>query len=185
VRRLAFLLLTLPVVALGARDVADPYAGLEHQYDSDYNENLEKPWVEIETQVKHPPEDADLTELEIMHLPPGMTLYADLKHLDVDKRDYVTRTWLVIRSRAGAYNASYEGIRCATREYKVYAYYNPKRHRKPLRTVKLPRWRLIRNGGYRDELARDVLCSDTNPRDPDAIRVKPQLESGDYRSPYE
>ncbi len=184
-RYLAILLLCLPVLALAARDVADPIGALEHQNDDDYNEALETPWVEIETQVKEGPKDADLTPLEILHLPPGMRLYADLKHLKVDKRDYVTRLWLVIRSRAGAYNASYEGIRCATREYKVYAYYNPKRHRNPLRKVRLPRWRAIYKNGWRAELARDVLCSDTNPRDAQAIRVRPQAEAADYRSPYE
>ncbi len=182
-RYLLFLLACLFATSLAARDVADPYADLEHT-NEDYNEALEVPWVEIETQVGRGPADADLSHLEVLHLPQGMSLFADLKHLSVDERDHVTRLWIVVRSQSGAYNGSYEGFRCATKEYKVYAYYNPKRSR-PLRTIKLPRWRAVWPGSYRAELMRDVLCSDTNPRDPDRIRAMPQHEAGDYASPYE
>ena len=182
-RGLLLVFLCLPVFSWAAGDVADPYANLTEQ-DNGYNEDLETPWVEIETRVKGGPKESDLTELEIQQLPPGMTLYADLRNLSVDERDHVARLWVVIRSARGAYNGSYEGIRCATHEYKVYAYYNPKRST-PLRMVKLPRWRPLRPLDYRMELAREVLCSDTNPREPDAVRARPQHESSDYRSPYE
>ncbi len=182
-RRLLPLLLFLSsAVAMAATDVADPYARFEEQ--DDYNEALEVPWVELEVQVGQGPDRAALVELENRHLPPGMRLFADLEHLSVSDEDHVSRLWLVVRSRQGAENASYEGFRCATGEYKVYAYYNPKRS-KPLRPVKLPRWRPIRRGTWRAELARETLCSDTNPRDPDAVRVHPQPEATDYRSPYE
>lgn len=170
-------------LAAAATDAADPYGELTRQND-DYNEALDVPWVEIETQVKDGPKDADLVELELQQLPPGMHLFADLKSLGVDERDHVTRLWLVVRSERGAYNGSYEGFRCSSKEYKVYAYFNPKRSR-PLRMVRLPRWRTLRPTGYRAELAKEVLCSDTNPRDPDQIRVRPQHDSSDYVSPYE
>lgn len=178
-----FLLLILPALAWAAGDDADPYARFTEQ-DNGYDETLETPWVEIETRVQGGPKDADLTEIELENLPWGMSLYADLKNLSVDERDHITRLWLVVRSDSGAYNGSYEGFRCATDEYKVYAYFNPKRST-PLRVVKLPRWRPIRPTDYRNELAREVLCSDTNPRDPHSIRVRPVPQASDYDSPYD
>lgn len=183
VRYSIFLLLILPGLAWTAGTDVDPSARFTEQ-DNGYNEALEAPWVEIETRVQGGPKDTDLSEIEIEHLPSAMSLYADLQNLSVDERDHVTRLWLVVRSDSGAYNGSYEGFRCATGEYKVYAYFNPRRST-PLRVIKLPRWRPIRPTGYRNELAREVLCSGTNPRDPHSIRVRPLHQAGDYRSPYE
>ena len=181
-RKLVFLLAWCPLLAPAATDVADPYASFQAQ--DDYDESLEVPWVEIETHVQKGPDEQALVELENQHLPPGMRLFADLEHLAVDPRDHVSRLWLVVRSARGADNATFEGYRCATSEYKVYAYYNPRRS-KPLRVVNLPRWRAIRPASWRDELVRETLCSDTNPRDPDSVRLRPQPEAADYQSPYE
>lgn len=183
VRRLWCLFLLFSPCAWSAGDVADPYGRFTDQ-DNGYNEALEVPWVEMETEVKKGPDKGSLTELENLHLPPAMRLMVDLEHLSVDQRDHVSRLWIVIRSDRGAENGSYEGIRCATGEYKVYAYYNPKGS-KPLRVVKLPRWRAIRPNSWRAELAQETLCSGTNPRDPNDVRIRPQHEAGDYRSPYE
>lgn len=181
-RYILLMLLFLPLAVQGATDPADPYSKYTEQ-DNGYNEALEVPWVEIETRVKGGPTDDDLSALEIESVPPGMTLYADLKNLTVDKRDYVTRLWLVLRSRSGVSNGTYEGFRCATGEYKVYAYHNPQAS-KPLRVVKLPKWRAIRGNSYRGELER-LLCSDTNPRDPDGIRIRARRQVSDYVSPYD
>ncbi len=183
VRRFMCLFLLLSPCAWSAGDVADPYGRFEDQND-DYNEALEVPWVEMETQVRKGPDEDSLTGLEIEELPPNMHLFADLAHLSVDERDQVSRLWIVIRSGRGAENGTYEGVRCATGEYKVYAYYNPKGS-KPLRVVKLPRWRAIRPNSWRAELAKEVLCSDTSPRDPNDVRARPQHDASDYRSPYE
>lgn len=181
-RTLFLFLLLVPALAWG-RGGVDAYLGLGDE-DNDYNEALDIPWVEIETQVQRGPVEEDLTELEIRNLPPGMTLLGDLNNLTVDRRDHVTRLWLVVRSESGADNGSYEGFRCATGEYKVYAYYNPKRST-PLRVVRLPRWKTIRPRDYRLDLAKGTLCSGTNPRDPDRIRAYPVRQSGDYHSPFD
>jgi len=148
----------VPLVASAVE--ADPYA--KYLEDSTYNEDLEVPWVELETKVKQLPEDQDLVEVDMSSLPPGMQLYIDMKNIEVGK-DYVTRTWLVARSTSGAYNASYEGLKCSDRSYKVYAYYNPVRST-PLRKVNLPRWKeASRSGNYRYELMEDFLCSGPRP----------------------
>ncbi len=181
-QRWVFLLAWCPLLASAVTDVADPYA--RFQPKDDYDETLEVPWVEIETHVEKGPDPEALVELDNQHLPPGMRLFVDLQHLQVDSRDHVSRLWLVVRSARGAENATFEGYRCATGEYKVYAYYNSRRS-KPLRVVNLPRWRAIRPASWRAELARETLCSDTSPRDPDSTRLRPQSDAADYQSPYE
>lgn len=182
-RWLICVFLLTPILAWGQDKVLDDYLGSGVD-DTAYDESLEIPWVEIETRVQQGPKESDLTEVEVERLPPGMTLYADLENLTVDERDHVARLWLVVRSSGGVDNGSYEGFRCATGEYKVYAYHNPKRST-PLRRVRLPRWRLIRPNDYRSDLAQEVLCSDTNPRDPRSVRAYPVPQAGDYQSPYE
>lgn len=178
-----FVYLFMPIVAWGQDKVLDENLGYGAE-EIGYDASLEVPWVEIETRVQQGPAETDLTEVEVERLPPGMTLYADLENLTVDERDQVVRLWLVVRSSGGADNGSYEGFRCATGEYKVYAYFNPSRST-PLRPVRLPRWRAIRPADYRADLAQEVLCSDTNPRDPDSIRARPVPQASDYQSPYE
>ena len=151
---------------------------------NDYNENLEIPWVELETRVSAPPEDKDLVELPMDNLQKNLTLYADFTNLVVDRGDLVTRTWYVVRSDRGAYNGTYEGIRCGTREYKIYAYANPSRKDKPLRIAEFPKWREIKDNSYRAELVRDYLCAESIPRSPDQIRNTPVKDSSQSQYLY-
>ena len=144
---------------------------------SDYDPNLEIPWLELETRVTNPPREEDLKELPMDSLPPNLKLYADFTNLVVDKSDLVTRTWFVVRSSQGAYNGTYEGIRCATKEYKVYAYANPTRN-KELRVPKFSSWREIKANSYRAELVADYLCAESLPRSPDQIRATPVKNPG-------
>jgi hypothetical protein len=147
-------------MAYAAGDAVDPFDA--YQPKSEYNESLEMPWVELETRVRNLPRDEDLTEIKLDRLPASLRLYGDFKNIDINDQDLITRLWLVARSRHGAYNGSYEGFRCATQEYKAYAYANPERS-EPLRVVRFPQWREVRRGSYRHELMRDIICSDTLP----------------------
>ena len=82
--------------------------------------------MEIETQVNQLPQEENLKQLRVDKLdamPSGMRFSMDLENVTVSDKDYVTRTWFVVRSD-NAYNGTYEGIRCSTGEYKVYAYAN-------------------------------------------------------------
>jgi len=171
--------LILPVQALAVE--VDPYEKyLDH---STYNEDLDVPWVELETQVKQLPRDEDLVEVELARLPPSMKLYIDLENIVIGKDD-VTRVWLVARSSSGAYNATYEGLRCADRTYKVYAYYNPKRST-PLRVIELPAWKdATRSNNYRSELMEDFVCSGSIAEPPSDIADNIQRQAGSYDSPY-
>ena len=153
------------------QSIVDSITGMDKFKPNDYDESLEVPWVEIETQVSKLPQEKNLKELQVDKLtsmPSGMRFSMDLENVTVSDKDYVTRTWFVVRSD-NAYNGTYEGIRCATGEYKVYAYANPTRS-KPLRVVKMPRWKKIRGGTYRAEVARDYICDETRPKPEHAVK---------------
>jgi len=93
-------------------------------------------------------------------LPPGMTMLIDKSRITVDPEDRVVRAWLWTRSNSGFESGTFEGYRCSTKEYKVYA--NAKPNRDPVvRKAKKPRWKAIKNtreGNYRLELIRDYFC---------------------------
>jgi hypothetical protein len=160
-------LLALPLVLLlgmyglqaqAARDYADPtHEPLEFEYD----DSQDKPWQESRVEQQALPADENLLRAEVERLPPGLQLYIDSASLQLDENDRVLRFWLVLKSAAGAYNATYEGLRCETREYKVYAYGNPRREPQ-VRAAPQPQWKSYRSYNlvnYRYELARTLMCN--------------------------
>jgi hypothetical protein len=76
-------------------------------------------WKEAEVQPPQYPKDADLIEFQVSS---GATFrfFIDAASLSV-AGDGVVRYTLVARSPAGVSNISFEGIRCSTKSYKVYA----------------------------------------------------------------
>ena len=167
---LSFLLPAL-VFAAGADDIVDSITGMDKFKLNEYDESIEVPWVEIETSVKKLPDDGNLVQLPIDKLAankPPLELFVDVKNILLSDKDHVARSWFVVRSEQGAYNGTYEGIRCATGEYKVYAYANPARS-KPLRVVKMPKWRKAGKGSYREEMMRDYFCDQKSPKSQEAL----------------
>ena len=159
------------VFAAGTDDIVDSITGMDKFKLNEYDESIEVPWVEIETSVKKLPDDGNLVQLPIDKLAannPPLELFVDVKNILLSDKDHVARSWFVVRSEQGAYNGTYEGIRCATGEYKVYAYANPARS-KPLRVVKIPKWRKARKGSYREEMMRDYFCDYTSPKSQEAL----------------
>ncbi len=141
------------LIILGSVYAADP---IESERFNDFNEDLLVPWIELETIIKNTPQEDDLVEISLNKFPLNMKLYMDFKKLNVGK-DFVIRAWMVAKSNNNAYNGSYEGFRCATQEYKVYAFFNPKRSI-PLRVKKDPNWKKVRSGSYRAELMEHIFC---------------------------
>ena len=89
------------------------------------------------------PADDSLVEVPLKGLPENLTAYTALGSIELGERDNVTRYWLVIKGKSGGYNASYEGMRCTTAEYKVYAYGNPQ-SRQAVKPMPNAAWRSIR-----------------------------------------
>ncbi len=76
-------------------------------------------WVEAELQLPAFPEEANLREFHVSELTTHR-FYIDAASLSVGA-DGVVRYVLVVRTSGGATNISYEGIRCAGNELKIYA----------------------------------------------------------------
>lgn len=161
----------------GAEDVIiDPYYDYRTDYDRGqfgYDDSEDIPWIENETEILALPEDDNLREIVVDQLPKGMTLFIDDSRITVGEKDRVIRAWLVVRSAAGAENGTYEGYRCETFEYKVYAHATPRRD-PPVTKARRPVWRFAdasRQGSYRLELLKDYFCELRGTRSVDAIRT--------------
>jgi len=149
----------------------------------DHDETLVKPWIEQEAAIPDPPDPESLHELRANGLPPGFRLLLDIDRISVDPDDGVVRLWLVLRSSSGSDNTSYEGYRCITGEYRVYAYANLNRD-PPVRPLTRSSWRKARgehSTDYRRELLRHYLCGIRGARPP--IEIQQAVRRGELRDP--
>lgn len=80
----------------------------------------EKGFKEIEATLPTYPEDSGLLEFQLRHNSANR-FYVDRNSISIGS-DRVIRYSAIVKSASGALNTSYEGIRCKTSEYKVYAY---------------------------------------------------------------
>ena len=162
---------------------ANPYLEDPDDRTFDYDDSQDKPWIENEAEIPPPPDPSTLDELQITGLPPGFTLLLDLERLAVDPVDRVIRLWLVLRSKEGHDNTSFEGYRCASGEYRVYAYADPRRD-PPVREMTRSTWREARGSmaqNYRRHLLKQTFCGLRGARTPTEIRQA--VRSGELRDP--
>jgi len=125
------------------------------QSDDDFYEES-KPWEELAVHLPAPPQSGNLLSF---YVSPTATLKfsVDAKSVSVGS-DGVVRYTLVAVSPQGARNVSYEGIRCATFEHKIYATGNDDGTWAPLQQ---PQWMPIRRGNANREraaLAQGYFC---------------------------
>jgi hypothetical protein len=106
-------LIALAAWSLGATPSFAPEGYVESDAES-------KKWEEVAVQLPDPPAAANLMEFYVGPTA-TQTFYVDEKSVSVGG-DGVVRYTLVSKSKSGAVNVSYEGIRCATVEKKAYAY---------------------------------------------------------------
>jgi hypothetical protein len=173
--------LALPVAAADVR--IDPYYDWRDEVgrgEYDYDESQDIPWIESEAEVLAPPRPEDLVPVRIDSLPPGMELLIDRSRVTVGAKDRVVRAWLWTRGRAGPGNGTFEGFRCETREFKVYAYANPRREPQ-VSLARRPAWQPIKgpkSRSYRMELLEDYFCGIRGTR---TAREIVENLSGDFR----
>jgi hypothetical protein len=160
------LILLLFIAASANAEPTDRYEELTGEQD-DFDV-IEKSWQESAAQVKDLPADDAWVTIPMDSLPSTQKLALSKNNINIDKKDWVVRYWVLIRSTGGAYNAAYQGLRCSTREVTTYAY--GQKHRDPMVTrVKEPRWTDIgprRKGNYTQELSHYIFCSGEVPRTP-------------------
>jgi len=97
-------------------------AGAQPKTDWEQREE-ERSWREGAPRMPAYPKDADLIEFRVS-AGSDFRFFVDASSLAVGA-DGVVRYTLVARSPSGANNVSYEGIRCKTGEYRVYARGHP------------------------------------------------------------
>ena len=177
-RRFACTLAGLATLASAASaatyDSSDPYSRQRAPNERgafEYDDSGDKEWSEDKVKVPPPPaEDAGLAELRLDHLPKGFRAYLDPAAVELNPIDRVLRYWLVVRS-GSASTATYEGVNCSTREYKVYAFGDP-RSPEGFRPARNPQWQpvgFVRRSDHHWELFDTVLCSGSTPRDASGI----------------
>lgn len=160
------LILLLFIAASAIAEPTDRYeevTGEEDDFDA-----IERPWQESTIKVPKLPADDDWDTIPMDSLPATQKLALGKNSILIDKKDWVVRYWLLITSTGGAYNASYQGLRCRTRQFVTYAY-GQKDQDPKVTPVKEPRWTDIgprRRGNYHHELAHYIFCSDEVPRTP-------------------
>lgn len=119
--------------------------------------------VRMEEAVAPPsfPKDADLLEF---YAGPATAnrFFVDASTLNPGK-DGIVRYVLVVRTSGGATNVTFEGIRCKTREYKIFA---TGRADGTWAATRISDWRRIENkpiNWHHTALNRDLFCPFANP----------------------
>ncbi|MES9844777.1 MAG: CNP1-like family protein [Candidatus Sedimenticola sp. PURPLELP] len=160
------LIIVFPVMA------ESPFRKFTENVNKADNPNVEEyVWQEGVTELPDYPQKENLLEFDVDAPGARFRYFIDEKSLQVGEGDGVVRYALIIRSKSGAENVTFEGMRCNTKEYKSYAFGNGKGEwRKPRKT----RWMVFNGAGYnkyRFALWEYYLCDRVKdqPRDVEEI----------------
>ncbi len=161
-------LITLLLLVVSHESVAESSSPITaHKGDSNFynphdsfNPNVEEyVWEEQNTEIPSFPEDENLVEFQVTRPNAAFSYFIDANSLSYTKEDGIVRYTVVIKSKTGAKNVAFEGMRCSTKEYKTYAFGNGKG------TFVKPRkfeWKPLNNNGYtryRKDLSDFYFCN--------------------------
>jgi hypothetical protein len=121
---------------------AQPGAAQWKDWDYDLDQE-KKPWAELQAQLPAYPKPDNLLRFDLGSNTANR-YFVDASSLSVAE-DGVVRYTLVIRGGGGATNVSFEGIRCKSREVRVYAFGRPD-----------GQWSRARNAGWREIEPREI-----------------------------
>lgn len=119
-------------------------------------EAARKNWQESAYTLPPAPQDSDLATYPVSATT-TLTFAVDTKTLTTTP-DGLVRFTSVITSPQGARNVTFEGIRCETYEYRIYATGNPDGTWIPSRDTAWHRIRGYSANGYQGALYRDYFC---------------------------
>lgn len=127
-------------------------------------EDTSKSWKEVEAQIPAFPRNEDLVKVEAGRGP--HQFFVDARSVTLGS-DGVVRYTAVTKTGGGATNVSFEGMRCETREQKVYAIGHADRTWARARESKWQRIELRELTPHRYVLYREYFCADrTRPTTP-------------------
>ncbi len=130
-----------------------PPQGTVYNFDDEFDK---KPWQEVETQLPPAPREDRLISFYVSPTAQGV-FSIDASTLSVGA-DGVVRYVLVIVAQGGARNVSYEGLRCDTRERRLYAFGRPDGSWSKARSNQ---WVLVENkmvNRHHAALSREYFC---------------------------
>jgi hypothetical protein len=146
--------------ARGARALAAILVAAGCAQSPTYTDELEaKPWDAQKPLLPPAPKSGDLVPFYVGPTP--FAFFVDRASVKVGQ-DGVVRYTLIARSRSGATNVSYEGIRCATYSRRAYAFGEPDGNWSQARNAQwVPIDRLAADP--QTALANDFFCPDRGP----------------------
>ena len=148
-----FLSALVPATQVQAQLLPEP-----HQYIPGNIEEYE--WEEQESNIPPYPKDENLLEFHVDSGDPRYRYYIDSDSVNINKSDGIVRYTLVLKLPGDHRSVSYEGMKCSSKEYKVYAFGGRNGEMKPTSRA---RWNPIRRSGsnlYRRDLWDFYLCND-------------------------
>ena len=160
IRSIPFLLLAVFLAACSSSG-PPPESG-RRANDPVSTAGAEEAWREHSAQLPPYPQPENLIEFTIVGAT-SFTYFADLTTVSVDP-DRVVRYAVIARSRSGSENATFEGIHCESKVYKVYAYGSVDKTWRPQQD---PQWQPLEgtgNNAYRGSLYRYYLCPNGLPQ---------------------
>lgn len=156
--------LSLVVFCAALAVLVNPAAAQWAAWDYDFDEE-KKTWKEIEAKIPPYPQTRNL-----LHLASGAS--ANRFYIDAESvllgEDGVVRYTAVMRTAGGATNVSFEGIRCETREHKLYALGRSDGSWVRARDTKWKYIELREIAPYHHMLWREYFC--VSPRQPATAR---------------
>lgn len=134
---------------------ACPAWGQQFYGDKKYGEYYEeeKKWLEIEAKIPDYPKEQNLIEFDVGAATRNR-YYIDGTTLSIGE-DGVVRYVIVVRTSGGATNVSFEGIRCGTKERKLYAF---GRSDNAWVKSRVSEWQGTRPGSYQAVLSKEYFC---------------------------
>ena len=160
-RHMAAALLVL-LLAAGPAPAAKNWS-FNDPHDEPLRYEEDEPWQEQQLKELPPfPADDGLMEVPFEHPGARFRFFIDPASLSIGEDGVVRYTLVLESARTGNRNVMYEGMRCATREYKTIAYGTRGDKFRPLAR---PRWLSIdsgRSNWYRRDLWEFFLCQAQN-----------------------
>lgn len=133
--------------------ILSPSMGTGYSFDDEYDK---KPWQEVEAQLPPAPREESLIPFYVSPTAQG-AFGIDGSTISVGA-DGVVRYVLVVVTQGGARNVSYEGLRCDTRERRLYAFGRPDGSWSKARSNQ---WVLVENktvNRHHAALSREYFC---------------------------
>lgn len=146
---------------------------------ADFDEEYDiKAWTEISVNLPPSPSQENLVQFYVSAATDNL-FFVDAASVSVDE-DGVVRYVLVVQASGGARNVSYEGIRCLTREHRIYASGRRDGSWSKSRNNEWTRIQEVYANRYNAALFLDYFCpSGTIVKNADEARKA--LRSGGYR----